>query len=78
MLDSRGIVGLDEPLGDQFEPELLRRWERIPGLAAIKPRELLSHTSGIKDFINAPTTSLRIDVTEQEVLKSTAPRPLNF
>lgn len=41
-------------------------------------RHLLSHTSGIKDFINEPTASLRIDVTEEGVLEATAPRPLNF
>ena len=39
---------------------------------------LLTHTSGIKDFINEPTASLRIDVTEEEVLRATARRPLNF
>jgi len=41
-------------------------------------RHLLTHTSGIEDFINQPTASLRLDVTEEEVLKATAPRPLNF
>lgn len=41
-------------------------------------RHLLSHTSGIKDFINEPTASLRLDVTEEEVLRSLADRPLNF
>jgi len=41
-------------------------------------RHLLSHTSGIKDFINEPTASLRLDVTEAQVFKATAPRPLNF
>jgi D-alanyl-D-alanine carboxypeptidase len=41
-------------------------------------RHLLDHTSGIKDFINEPTASLRIDVTEEEVFKATAARPLNF
>jgi CubicO group peptidase (beta-lactamase class C family) len=41
-------------------------------------RHLLTHTSGIKDFINEPTASLQLDVTEEEVLKATAPRPLNF
>ncbi|HEX8916262.1 MAG TPA: serine hydrolase domain-containing protein [Humisphaera sp.] len=41
-------------------------------------RHLLSHTSGIKDFINEPTASLRLDVTEEDVLRATAPRPMNF
>jgi hypothetical protein len=38
----------------------------------------LNHTSGIKDFINDATASLRIEVTEEEVLRATASRPLNF
>ena len=38
----------------------------------------MTHTSGIKDFINEPTASLRLDVSEEEVLRATAPRPLNF
>jgi D-alanyl-D-alanine carboxypeptidase len=46
---------------------------------AIALRHLLSHTSGIKDFINEPTVSLRIDLKdESEVLKVAVTRPLNF
>jgi CubicO group peptidase (beta-lactamase class C family) len=41
-------------------------------------RHLLTHTSGIKDFINEPTASLRIEVTDEEVFQETARRPLNF
>jgi len=41
-------------------------------------RHLLSHTSGIKDFINEPTASIRLDVSEDDVLRATAQRPLNF
>ena len=41
-------------------------------------RHLLSHTSGIKDFINEPTQSLRLDVTEDEVFHAATARPLNF
>lgn len=41
-------------------------------------RHLLNHTSGIKDFINDPTASLRLEVTEEEVLRSLVGRPLNF
>jgi D-alanyl-D-alanine carboxypeptidase len=52
MLDRRGIVRLDEPLGDQLEPELLRRWERFPNLAAITPRQLLSHTAGLPTYFD--------------------------
>lgn len=41
-------------------------------------RHLLSHTSGIKDFINEPTASLRIEITEEQVFADTVKRPLNF
>ncbi len=44
----------------------------------ITVRHLLTHTSGIKDFINEPTASLRLDVTDEEVFAATAARPLNF
>jgi CubicO group peptidase (beta-lactamase class C family) len=40
-------------------------------------RHLLNQTSGIKDFINEPTASLRLEVTEEEVFKATVNRPLN-
>jgi CubicO group peptidase (beta-lactamase class C family) len=44
----------------------------------ISVRHLLSHTSGIKDFINEPTASLRLEVTDDEVFRATAARQLNF
>jgi D-alanyl-D-alanine carboxypeptidase len=52
MLDGRGIAGLDEPLGDQLAPELLRRWPRFPRLATTTPRQLLSHTSGLPTYFD--------------------------
>jgi len=71
MLVEEGKVALDDPVGKYLDgtPET---WKPIT------LRHLLSHTSGIKDFINEPTASLRIDVTEQEVFDATTPRPLNF
>ena len=71
MLVEEGKVGLDDTVSKYLEgtPE---SW------SPITVRHLLTHTSGIKDFINEPTASLRIDVSEQEVLTATAPRPLNF
>ena len=71
MLVEEGKLSLDDPVGKHLEgtPE---SWKPIT------LRHLLSHTSGIKDFINEPTASLRVDVSEQEVLEATAPRPLNF
>ena len=71
MLVEEGKVGLDSNVSTYLSgtPE---SWKNIT------VRHLLTHTSGIKDFINEPTASLRLDVTEEEVLKATALRPLNF
>ena len=71
MLVEEGKVALDDPVSKYLEgtPE---SW------SPISIRHLLNHTSGIKDYINEPTASLRLDVSEQEVLEATAPRPLNF
>jgi D-alanyl-D-alanine carboxypeptidase len=71
MLMEEGKLSLDDPIGKQLEgtPDA---WK------GITLRHLLSHTSGIKDFINEPTASLRLDVSETDVLRATAPRPLNF
>jgi D-alanyl-D-alanine carboxypeptidase len=71
LLADEGKLSLDDPVGKYLEGTP-HSWKDI------KIRHLLSHTSGIKDFINEPTASLRIDVTEEEVLRATAARPLNF
>ena len=71
ILAEEGKLGLEDPISKHLDgtPE---SWKDI------KLRHLLSHTSGIKDFINEPIASLRLDVSESEVLKATAPRALNF
>lgn len=71
MLVQEGKIGLDDPLSKYLDntPET---WKDVT------IRRLLTHTSGIKDFINEPTQSLKLDVTEQEVFDATAKRPLNF
>ena len=71
MLVEEGKVALDDPVSKYLDgtPE---SWKPVT------VRHLLNHTSGIKDFINEPTASLRLDVSEQEVLAATAPRPLDF
>src|SRR5579859_4459727 len=59
MLVEEGKVGLDDRIGKYLDgtPDT---WKEIT------VRHLLTHTSGIKDFINEPTASLRLDVTEEE------------
>jgi D-alanyl-D-alanine carboxypeptidase len=71
MLSKEGKVGLDDEIGKYLQgvPE---PWK------GITIRRLLNHTSGIKDYINEPYASLRLDTTDEEVLSETAKRPLNF
>lgn len=71
MLVEEGKIGLDEKLSKYLDGTPAT-WNQVT------IRHLLSHTSGIKDFINEPTASLRLDVTEEEVFRATVPRPLNF
>ena len=74
-----GIMLLVEEGRIRLEDKISAHLENTPGTwQEITVRHLLTHTSGIKDFINDPTASLRLDVTEEEVFKATAPRPLNF
>ena len=71
LLAEEGKLALDDPVAKHLEgtPD---SWK------GITIRHLLNHTSGIKDFINDATASLRLEVTEEEVLRATASRPLNF
>lgn len=71
MLVEEGKIRLEEKIG-AYLPGSPETWN------AITVRHLLSHTSGIKDFINEPTASLREEVTEESVFQATVPRPLNF
>jgi D-alanyl-D-alanine carboxypeptidase len=71
MLEREKKLSLDDELGKYLEgvPE---------GWKGITIRRILNHTSGIKDYINEPFASLRIDISDEEVLRETAKRPLNF
>lgn len=70
-LVEEGRLGLEDPVSRHLAgtPDI---WKDIT------LRHLLSHTSGIRDFINEPTASLRLEVTEEEVLRAAAERPLHF
>ncbi|MHC5541399.1 serine hydrolase domain-containing protein [Singulisphaera rosea] len=71
ILVEEGKVGLDDKISTHLDgtPEA---WKDI------NVRHLLTHTSGLKDFIDEPTASLRLDMTDEEIFKAAAPRPLNF
>jgi len=71
MLVEEGKVGLDDRIG-KYLAGLPDDW------GPITVRHLLTHTSGIKDFINEPTVDLKKDITPQEVIQSLAKLPLNF
>jgi len=49
-----------------------------PSWAPITIHHLLTHTSGIKDFINEPTVDLKKDLEPQDVIRSLEKLPLNF
>ncbi len=71
MLAKEGKVRLDDEIG-KYLAGVPESWK------GITIRRLLNHTSGIKDYINEPYVSLRIETTDEEVLRETARQPLNF
>jgi len=71
MLVEERKVNLDDTLTKHFDG-LPETW------ADITIRHLLTHTSGIKDFINEPTVDLRKDILPEDVIDSLRRRPLNF
>jgi D-alanyl-D-alanine carboxypeptidase len=71
MLQREKKLSLDDELGKHLDGV-------PPTWNGITIRRILNHTSGIKDYINEPFASLRIDISDEEVLKQTAQRPLNF
>lgn len=71
MLVEEGKLGLDDMLSKHLEG-LPKTWD------GITVRHLLTHTSGIKDFINEPTVDLRKDLTPEDVVESLRKLPLNF
>jgi len=71
MLVEEGKLKLDDRITEYLDG-LPDSWNDVT------VRQLLSHTSGIKDFINEPTLNLRLDATPAEIVRSLAEKPLNF
>jgi CubicO group peptidase (beta-lactamase class C family) len=71
LLVEQGKLGLEDRLTNFVAgcPDL---WSNIT------VRRLLTHTSGIKDFINEPTIPLNKDITPEAVVASLDKLPLNF
>jgi D-alanyl-D-alanine carboxypeptidase len=49
-LASEGRIGLDEPLGDQLDAELLQRWRAFGDLQRTTVRQLVAHTAGLPNY----------------------------
>ena len=71
LLVEEGKIGLDDKITKHLDG-LPESWKEIT------VRHLLSHTSGIKDFINEPTVDMRKDIQPEDVIESLRNLPLNF
>lgn len=71
LLVEEGKIGLDDKITRHLD-NLPESWKDIT------VRQLLSHTSGIKDFINEPTVDMRKDIQPEDVIESLRKLPLNF
>ena len=71
MLVEQGKVALDDPVSKYLDGTPVT-WKNIT------IRNLLTHTSGLKDFVNESAKSLRLDVSDEDIFKAMIPRPLNF
>jgi CubicO group peptidase (beta-lactamase class C family) len=75
MLVEEGKISLDEPIA-RYVPELPSHWR------AATVRQLLSHTSGIADYLRAPRwswqSSWRLNLTPREVVQFASESPLDF
>lgn len=71
LLEIDGKLKIDDPVSKHLDgtPEI---WKDIT------IRHLLSHTSGIRDFINELQSNLRLEISEQKVFDEAVKRPLNF
>ena len=70
-LVEEGRIGLDDKITKHLD-NLPESWKDVT------VRHLLSHTSGIKDFINEPTVDMRKDLQPEDVIESLRLLPLNF
>lgn len=71
MLVEAGRVRIEDPVGRHL-PESPATWENIT------VRHLLEQTSGLADFINEPKVNMTKDITDAELMKDVAGRPLKF
>jgi CubicO group peptidase (beta-lactamase class C family) len=71
MLVEGGAIRLDDPVGVHLTgcPKI---WDDV------RIRHLLSHTSGLADFINEATIDLRRESTDDDLVASVRNRPLRF
>lgn len=71
ILVEEGKIGLDDKI-TKYLSDVPESWNEIT------VRHLLTHTSGIKDYINEPTVNMRLEIRPQGVIESLRNLPLNF
>src|SRR6185436_2837965 len=71
LLAEEGKIDINKKISAYLE-NLPKAWSNVT------VRHLLTHTSGIKDFINEPTVDLTKDLEPQDVIGSLEKLPLNF
>lgn len=71
LLVEQGKIGLDDPASKYF-PDAPEIWK------GVKVRHLLSHTSGIKDYLNDVNLDLPDAATQMDTLHAVMKLPMNF
>ena len=66
LLVEDGKLGLDDPIARRTCRKLLKTWQ------AVRVRNLLNHTSGIKDYLNTKDISFRKDYSDDELVAMVA------
>jgi CubicO group peptidase (beta-lactamase class C family) len=71
LLVEEGKISVDDKITGHLS-NLPESWKDVT------VRHLLTHTSGIKDFINEPIMDLRRDIQPEDVIDALREKPLNF
>ncbi len=71
LLVEEGKISVDDKIAKHLS-SLPETWNEVT------VRHLLTHTSGIKDFINEPIMDLRLDIQPGDVIEALRDKPLNF
>jgi CubicO group peptidase (beta-lactamase class C family) len=76
---SSGVMRLVEEGKIDLDDKITKYLDNLPeSWKDVTVRHLLSHTSGIKDFINEPTVDMRKDIQPEDVIETLRKLPVNF